>query len=48
MILSFATCFRGRLLKMSAEEREAELAKTPVPKRADYKCDVTARGLESG
>ena len=48
MILSFATCFRGRLLKMSPEEREAELAKTPIPKRAEYKRDVTARGLESG
>src|SRR5665213_1826255 len=27
MILSFATSFRGRLLKMSPEEREAEFAK---------------------
>jgi glutathione S-transferase len=48
MILSFATCFRGRLLKLSPEEREAELAKTPIPKRAEYKRDVTACGLESG
>ena len=40
--------FRGRFLKMSPEEREAELAKTPIPKRAEYKRDVTARGLESG
>jgi glutathione S-transferase len=47
-ILSFATCFRSRLLKMSPEEREAELAKTPVPKRAEYVRDVTAHGLESG
>jgi len=48
MILSFATCFRGRLLKMIPEEREAELAKTPIPNRAEYKRDVTERGLESG
>ncbi len=47
MILSFATCFRGRLLKMSPAEREAELARTPIPKRADYKRDVTAHGLDS-
>jgi glutathione S-transferase len=47
MILSFATAFRGRLLKMSPEAREAELAKTPVPKRAEYKRDVTAHGLDS-
>jgi glutathione S-transferase len=47
MILSFATCFRGRLLRMSREEREAEFAKTPIPKRADYKRDVTAHGLDS-
>jgi glutathione S-transferase len=47
MILSFATCFRGRLLRMSQEEREAEFAKTPIPKRADYKRDVTAHGLDS-
>lgn len=48
LILSFATCFRGRLLTMSPEEREAELAKTPIPNRAEYKRDVTERGLESG
>jgi len=29
---------------MSPEEREAELAKTPIPKRAEYERDVTARG----
>ncbi|WP_207003682.1 glutathione S-transferase family protein [Trinickia mobilis] len=46
-ILSFATCFRDRLLKLSDEEREAELAKTPIPKRADYLRDTAARGLES-
>jgi hypothetical protein len=33
---------------MSPEEREAELAKTPIPNRAEYKRDVTERGLESG
>jgi len=47
MIMSFATALRGRLLHMSPEAREAELAKTPIPKRADYKRDVVAHGLDS-
>lgn len=47
MILSFATAFRARLLRLSPEAREAELAKTPIPRRADYKRDVTAHGLDS-
>jgi glutathione S-transferase len=47
MILSFATAFRAGLLRLSPEAREAELAKTPIPRRADYKRDVTAHGLDS-
>ena len=47
MILSFATAFRARLLRLSPEAREAELAKTPIPRRADYKRDVTVHGLDS-
>ncbi|HXQ49751.1 MAG TPA: glutathione S-transferase family protein [Stellaceae bacterium] len=47
MILSFATAFRARLLRMNPEAREAELAKSPVPRRAEYKRDVTAHGLQS-
>ena len=47
MSMSFATALRGRLLRMSPEAREAELAKTPIPKRADYKRDVVAHGLDS-
>lgn len=46
-IMSFATALRGRLLRISPEAREAELAKTPIPKRADYKHDVVAHGLDS-
>jgi len=47
MILSFATAFRGRMLRLSPEAREQELQKTPIPKRADYKRDVIANGLDS-
>ena len=47
MILTFATAFRPAFLRMSAEEREAQIAKTPIRKRAEYKRDVVAHGLES-
>jgi glutathione S-transferase len=47
MILSFATAFRGRMLRLSPEAREAELQKTPITKRAEYKRDVIAHGLDS-
>lgn len=46
-ILSFATAFRSRLLRLSPEAREAELAKSPSKKRSEYKRDVVARGLDS-
>jgi len=47
MTLSFATCFRGRMLRMGEAAREAEFAKAPNPKRSDIKRDVTAHGLQS-
>jgi glutathione S-transferase len=46
-VLSFAISFRDRLLKLSDKDREAELAKTPIPKRAEYLRDTAAHGLES-
>ena len=47
MTLSFATCFRARMQRMSETAREAEFAKSPNPKRSDIKRDVTAHGLQS-
>ncbi len=47
-ILTFATAFRPGLLKLAPEAREAMLAKSPSRKRAEYKRDVAAHGLESG
>jgi len=47
-ILTFATAFRPGLLKLAPEAREAMLAKSPSKKRAEYKRDVAAHGLESG
>jgi len=47
MTLSFATCFRARMARMSEAAREAEFAKAPNPKRSEIKRDVTAHGLQS-
>jgi hypothetical protein len=47
-ILTFATAFRPALLRLSAEDREAQFSRSPSKKRAEYKRDVVARGLESG
>lgn len=47
MTLSFATCFRARMARMSEAAREADLAKSPNQKRSDIKRDVTAHGLDS-
>ena len=47
MILTFATAFRPAFLKMSQEQRDAEFAKSPITKRAEYKRDVVNRGLDS-
>jgi glutathione S-transferase len=46
-ILSFATAFRARLQRMGREAREAELSKSPLKKRTEFKLDVTERGLAS-
>ena len=46
-MLTFATAFRPAFLKMTAEERDREFSKSPIPRRADYKRDVTAHGLDS-
>jgi glutathione S-transferase len=47
MILTFATAFRPAFLKMTPEAREAEFAKSPLRRRAEYKRSVTAHGLDS-
>ena len=47
MILTFATAFRPAFLKLSPEQRDAEFAKSPIKKRAEYKRDVVNRGLDS-
>ncbi len=46
-ILTFATAFRHWFTKLSPEEREAQLRKSPNKKRSEYKRDVVAHGLES-
>lgn len=46
-ILTFATAFRPGLLRLTPEAREAMLAKSPSRKRAEYKRDVAAHGLDS-
>ena len=45
MILTFATAFRPVFLTLSAEQRDAEFAKSPIRKRAEYKRDVVNHGL---
>jgi glutathione S-transferase len=47
MILTFATAFRPAFLKMPPEAREAEFAKSPIKRRAEYKRSVIAHGLDS-
>jgi glutathione S-transferase len=47
MILTFATAFRPAFLKLPPEQRDAEFAKSPIRKRAEYKRDVVNRGLDS-
>ena len=47
-VLTFATAFRPGLAKLSPEALEAKLlAPSPSKKRAEYKRDVIAHGLES-
>ena len=47
LILTFGTASRLRLAQLDKAALEAEIAKTPIPKRADYKRDVVAHGLGS-
>jgi glutathione S-transferase len=46
-VLTFATANRASLLRMSAEELEAELAKSPSRSRADAKREVAKHGLDA-
>jgi len=47
MILTFATAFRPNFLKMPREAWLAEINKTPLHRRAEYKRSVIERGLDS-
>jgi glutathione S-transferase len=47
MILTFATAFRANFLKMRREDWLAEINKTPLKRRAEYKRSVIEHGLES-
>jgi glutathione S-transferase len=47
MILTFATAFRTALLHIPEAQRNAEFAKSPLKKRAEYKTDVVTNGLKS-
>ena len=46
-ILTFATAFRPAFLKMTRESWQAEIAKAPIKRRAEYKRSVIEHGLES-
>jgi glutathione S-transferase len=46
-IMTFATAFRPRFLKMSREQWLAEINKAPLKRRAEYKRSVIEHGLES-
>ena len=46
-ILTFATAFRPRFLKMEREEWLAEINKAPLKRRAEYKRSVIEHGLDS-
>src|SRR5262249_61182523 len=47
MILTFATAFRPNFLKMPREAWLAEINKTPIRRRAEYKRSVIEHGLNS-
>ena len=47
MILTFATAFRPNFLKMPREAWLAEINKTPIKRRAEYKRSVIEHGLDS-
>ena len=46
-ILTFATAFRPAFLKMAHEAWQAEINKTPLKRRAEYKRSVIEHGLDS-
>lgn len=46
-ILTFATAFRPRFLKMSRDQWLAEINKAPLKRRAEYKRSVIEHGLDS-
>jgi glutathione S-transferase len=46
-ILTFATAFRPAFLKMAPEAWQAEINKTPLKRRAEYKRSVIEHGLDS-
>jgi glutathione S-transferase len=46
-IITFATAFRPRFLKMQREEWLAEINKAPLKRRAEYKRSVIEHGLDS-
>jgi len=46
-ILTFATAFRARFLKMPREQWLAEINKAPLKRRAEYKRSVIEHGLDS-
>ena len=47
MILTFATAFRPNFVKMPREAWLAEINKTPLKRRAEYKRSVIEHGLDS-
>jgi glutathione S-transferase len=46
-IMTFATAFRPRFLKMPREQWLVEINKTPLKRRAEYKRSVIEHGLDS-
>jgi len=46
-ILTFATAFRPAFLKMAREAWQAEIAKSPLKRRVEYKRSVIEHGLDS-
>jgi glutathione S-transferase len=46
-VITFATAFRPGLARLSKEQLEASLARSPSRKRSEYKRDVVAHGLDS-
>lgn len=46
-IMTFATAFRPRFLKMRRKQWLAEINKAPLKRRAEYKRSVIERGLDS-